>query len=138
MSPTIILRIAGALAAFQGIAHGMLFIRAKPRHGPAEIAVVDAMKSNQFDFAGALRSYWDFYFGYGLEAAAICIVEAVLFFQLASMARSNPALARPMVGLFVAFNMGHALLTARYFFYVPIVFDLMIAACLVWYLVATR
>jgi hypothetical protein len=43
-----------------------------------------------------------------------------------------------MVGLFILVNVGHALLTARYFFYVPIVFDLAIAACLGWAFVTSR
>jgi hypothetical protein len=136
MSPTAILRIAAALAAVQGIAHGALFLRAKPRHGAAEVAVIEAMKSNRFDFAGARRSYWDFYMGYGLEAAAVCLVEAILLAQLASIARLQPAVVRPVIALGVAANLGHAVLTARYFFYRPIVFDLAIAAVLTWAFVA--
>jgi hypothetical protein len=131
-----ILRIAAVLAAVQGTAHGTLFLRAKPRHGAAEVAVIEAMKSNRFDFAGAVRSYWDFYFGYGLEAASICIVEAVFFWQLAKIATTQPTLVRPIVALFIVANIGHALLTARYFFYVPIAFDLLLAACLAWAFVA--
>jgi hypothetical protein len=130
MGPLTLVRTAATLAAVQGIAHGTLFLRAKPRHGPAEVAVIEAMQGNRFDFARATRSYWDFYIGYGLEAAAACLVEAVLFWQLARMAESQPALVRPTVALFVLVNLGHALLAARYFFYVPIVFDLLIATCL--------
>lgn len=135
MHPSLILRIASTLAAIQGTAHGALFLLAKPRHGPTEVAVIEAMKSNRFDFAGATRSYWDFYFGYGVLAAAFCLVEAVLFWQLANLGKASPALVRPMVALFVLVNVGHALLTARYFFYVPIVFDLIIAGFLGWALV---
>ena len=94
------------------------------------------MQANRFDFAGAMRSYWDFYYGYGLEAAAACLVEAVLFWQLARVARSQPTVVQPIVALFVVVNVGHALLVARYFFYVPIVFDLAIAVCLGWALMA--
>jgi hypothetical protein len=139
MSASTILRFSAFLAAVQGIAHGVLFLRAKPRHGAAEVAVIDAMKSNHFDFAGAARSYWDFYFGYGLEAAAVCIVEAILLTQLASIAELQPAVVRPTVALCIAANLGHALLTARYFFYLPIVFDVSIAAVLIWaFVVAGR
>lgn len=130
MSTVLILRIAAGLAAVQGIAHGTLFLRAKPRHGATEVAVVQAMQSNRFDFAGATRSYWDFYFGYGIQAAASCLVEAVLFWQLAKIAESQPRLVLPTVGLFVLVNLGHAALIARYFFWLPMVFDLTIAACL--------
>jgi hypothetical protein len=131
-----LLRVAAGIAAVQGTAHGTLFLRAKPRHGPAEEAVVDAMRSNRFDFAGVTRSYWDFYFGYGLEAAAVCLVEAVLFWQLARIAGVDETLVRPIVLLFLVVNLGHALLTARFFFWVPIVFDRGVAACLGLALVA--
>jgi hypothetical protein len=132
MNTTIILRIAAVLAAVQGTAHSVLFLTAKPRHGAAEVAVIEVMKSNRF-FAGATRSYWDFYFGYGLLAAAACFVQAILFWQLGKIATSHPTLVRPMVGLFVLANVGHALLIARYFsLYITIAFDLLIAACLAW------
>jgi hypothetical protein len=138
MNTPTILRLAAALAAVQGTAHGSLFVRAKPRHGPIEEAVVEAMRSNRFDFAGATRSYWDLYYGYGLQAAAACLVEAILLWQLARIAESQPALVGPIVGLFVLVNVAHAMLTARYFFYLPVVFDLVIAACLTWAFIVTR
>ena len=97
MTMTMILRITAALAAIQGIAHGALFLTAKPRHGPAEEAVVAAMKANRFDFAGA-----------------------------------QPATVRPILLLLVFANLAHIALTARYFFYVPIVFDGALIACLGW------
>jgi len=128
----LLLRVAAALALVQGLAHGILFIRARPTHGPTEVAVIEAMKTNSFNFRGAVRSYWDMYFGYGLEAAAACLVEAVLLWMLADIAKTQPALVRPILGVFVVANLGHIALTARYFFYVPIVFDLAIAITLVW------
>ena len=130
MNPAIIVRAAAFLAALQGIAHGALFITARPRHGDVEVSLVAAMKANRF-FAGGL-SYWDYYFGYGLIAAAVCIVEAVLCWQLATVAESQPLLVRPMLTLIAVANVGHALLLARYFkFPLPIAFDLLIATVLV-------
>jgi hypothetical protein len=126
-----LLRIAAALSAIQGTAHGALFILAKPKHGPVEMAVVDAMRSHSFDFAGAQRSYWDFYYGYGLEAAAVCMVEAILLWLLSGLARTNPTLTRPFVVVFILANVAHILLAARFFFFVPILFDLVIIAALV-------
>jgi hypothetical protein len=133
----LLLRGAAMLATLQGLAHGALFISARPRHGAAETAVIAAMQANRF-FAGGL-GYWDYYFGYGLIAAAACLVEGVLFWQLAGIATVVPALVRPVVVLFVIANVGHALLLVRYFkFPVPIAFDLVIAAVLVTALVASH
>jgi len=130
MKTVMFLRGSAILATIQGLAHAGLFISAKPRHGGAEVAVVDAMKANRF-FAGGL-GYWDYYFGYGLIAAGACLVEAALLWQIATIAQTQPLLVRPMIGLFVLANLGHALLLWRYFkFPLPIAFDVVIASALV-------
>jgi len=69
VKPSLLLRFASGIALVQFAAHTLLFAFSSPKHGPEESAVVEAMKAHRFDFAGSLRSYWDFYFGYGLEAA---------------------------------------------------------------------
>jgi hypothetical protein len=130
MGVVVLLRIAAALAAVQGIAHGMLFVTAKPR-SDAEAAVIAAMRESRF-FAGGSRSYWDLYFGYGLIAAAVCLVEAALLWQLTRVVQVQPTFVRPIVALFVVANLGHALVVWRYFaFPIPILFDALVAACLV-------
>ena len=130
MTVTIALRAAAVVALLQWGAHTMLFVRAAPTHGPEETSVVETMKAHRFIFSGASRSYWDFYYGYGLMAAVVVLVEAVLFWQLAGA----PAIARPLVrsiaALFLAFNIAHAVLAMRYFFLTPVVPDLLIAVCL--------
>jgi len=129
MKTVMLLRGSAILAAVQGLAHAALFISARPRHGDAEVAVVAAMKANRF-FAGGL-GYWDYYFGYGLIAACACLVEAVLLWQIATIADTQPVLVRPMIGVFVLANLGHALLLWRYFkFPLPIAFDVIIASVL--------
>ena len=134
--PIILLRIAAILAAVQGLAHIALFASAKPRYGAAEVAVIEAMKTNRF-FTGGTRSYWDMYFGYGLIAGGVCLVEAVLLWQLARIAAVNPALPRPILALLVLANIAHVLLVARYFmFVIPMVFDVLIAALLAWAYIA--
>src|SRR4029079_7216290 len=109
----LLLRAATILAAIQGIAHAALFITAKPRHGDAEVAVITAMKVNRF-FPGGL-GYWDYYFGYGLIAAAVCLVEAALLWQLAAIAETRAVLVRPMLAIFVVANISHAVILVRYF-----------------------
>jgi len=129
MKTVVLLRASAILAAVQGLAHAALFISAKPRHGDAEVAVVAAMKTNRF-FAGGL-GYWDYYFGYGLVAAAACVVEAALLWQIATIAATQPLLVRPLIAVFVIANVAHALLLARYFkLPLPIAFDVIIAGAL--------
>ncbi|MFI5228333.1 MAG: hypothetical protein ACHQWU_04645 [Gemmatimonadales bacterium] len=128
--PLILFRLAAGLAAIQGLAHGTLVWRYRPRHGAAEVAVIDAMQRNRFNFGGLTRSYWDFYFGYAMVNAFVCLIEAVLFWQLARMTRSAPRDVAPIAAIFVLFNVGHALLAARFFIPIPIVFDVALAALL--------
>jgi hypothetical protein len=136
---TALLSVAAATAFTQFVGHGTLFVRSRPTHGPEEVAVVEAMRTHAFAFAAAPRTYWDMYFGYGLEAAFICLVEAVLLWQLASLAASAPKAVRPMVALVLAANIAHLVMLARYFaFPLPMMFDAAIAALLGWALFVTR
>jgi hypothetical protein len=127
-----LLRVVAIVAFIQFLGHGSMFVRAKPTHGAEETAVVESMKTHAFRFAAAPRSYWDMYVGYGLEAAFICLIEAVLFWQLAGIASGNAAGVRPIVALFAGANVAHIALLARYFaFPLPMAFDAVIAAVLV-------
>ena len=130
MTPTMFLRIGSVVALVQFAAHTLLFVSSAPKHGPEETAVVEAMKGHRFDFMGSMRSYWDFYFGYGLEAAFVCLIEAVLLWQLATIAKTDALVVRPIAALFFLANVGHAVLAWKYFFITPIVPDVVIAVCL--------
>lgn len=116
--------------ALQWAAHTILFLRARPSHGAEEIAVVETMKAHRFDLAGSSRSYWDLYFGYGLLAAVVVLVEAVLLWQLAGATVQARPLVTSIAALFLAYNLAHLVITARYFFITPMIPDALIAACL--------
>src|SRR6266571_5337249 len=123
MTTSTLLRVTAVVALLQFFGHAALFVRAKPTHGDAEVTVVAAMKAHRM------------YFGYGLEAAFICLVEAILFWQLAIIAGTTPAMVRPIIALFLVANVAHAILVTRYFFLVPLVPDILIALLLAWTLV---
>jgi len=122
------LRIAAAAAAIQGAAHGAMVLRYTPVHGAAEAAVVAAMQSNHFLFAGALRSYWDFYTGYAMMSAFTCAIEALMLWRLAAYVRTSGDVVRSVAAVFVLFNAGHAVLAAHFFFVLPVTFDLLLIA----------
>jgi hypothetical protein len=128
MTAPLLLRIVAVVALLQFVGHGAMFVRARPTHGPQEVAVVQAMQSHAFKFALAPRTYWDMYFGYGLEAAFVCLVEAVLFWQLAGAMSADAALVRSIATLFAVGNVAHCVMLVRYFaFPLPMVFDAIIA-----------
>lgn len=125
-----LLLAATALALLQYIGHATLFLRGTPPHGPEEVELIDSMKTRRWRFSGALRSYWDFLFGYGLLVILWGFFEVFLLWQLSALA-TNPSISiKPLIlGLLVT-NLAHAFLTFRYFFIVPPIFDLLVAATL--------
>jgi hypothetical protein len=128
MTAPLLLRIVAVVALLQFIGHGTLFVRARPVHGPEETAIVAAMHSRAFRFAAAPRTYWDMYFGYGLEAAFVCLIEAVLFWLMSGASLGDSGLVRSVAILFAVANIAHGIMVARYFaFPVPILFDALIA-----------
>lgn len=129
MKPAIYLRAAAVLTFIHGVLHtiGGVFGGAPP--GPQQTAVL-AMKSNVFETMGVTRSYWDFFLGYGLFISVNLFLQAVLFWQLAGMAKKDSAGVRPIVALFAIGYLGIAFLAWRYFFAGPMVAELLIAGCL--------
>jgi len=116
------LRIASILALVQYSAHALLFLTGSLSHS-SPIASVAASRTH---------SYWDFSFGYGLLAIVSGVVEVILLWQLASIAKRHSAEVRPAVALFIFANLTHAVLVWRYFSLIaPVVFDIIIAMLLV-------
>ena len=131
MITPLLLRLAAGLALVQGLAHGSLLLSYRPSHGPDEVALVQSMQATAFDFGGFQpHSYWEMYIGYGLFAALTCVIEALLFWQLARVAATIPARVRPLAAVFIVANLGYAALMARYFFWMPLMFDLLVASLL--------
>ena len=120
----VFLRIAAGLSLLQGVGHAAAVVRWAPMRGAREAAVVDAMKSQFFVFQSLVRSYWDFFFGYGLLTAFNCLVEAALLWQVSRLASSSdPPAMTMMVAIFLIANLTHGYLDWRYFFFTPVIFD---------------
>lgn len=122
------LRIAAIIAALYAAGHtaGMPWT---PGQGLLAQGVLEAMRDVQFRAAGAVRSYWDFYQGFGLAISVLLAVEALAPWQLAALARQG-ARYRAMTATHLA---GFALLgvvAARYIFALPLWLALAIASCL--------
>src|SRR5713101_1616350 len=65
MNSSTFLRVASiiTLLYFAGHTAGIPWT---PAVGPGEVAVLEAMKSHSFATQGFQRTYWDFYFGFGV------------------------------------------------------------------------
>jgi len=129
MKPTLFLRIASVITFVHAVLHTVGGVFGKVAPGPATNAV-QAMKLNQFLLMGNMRSYWDFYLGMGLAVSIFLTAEAVIFWQLASLAKSGPGRLRPII---VTFLLGYILLSVnsgRYFFVAPVITEILICVCL--------
>ncbi|MEP6884374.1 MAG: hypothetical protein ABJC66_06470 [Gammaproteobacteria bacterium] len=102
-----------------------------PVHGPNEQAVVDAMRNVRFSAMGSVRSYWDFYQGFGIALSGLLAVQAVLLWQLANVARDGGRY-RAMLATHLAGFLFNAVVIGAYIFVLPLAFTLAIALCLLW------
>jgi hypothetical protein len=129
MRPVIYLRIASVLTFIHAVLHtvGGVFGGAAPGVQQATVAV---MKANEFPALGVMRSYWDFYRGMGLAVSVFLTAEAIVFWQLASLAKTDALRLRPVLATFSIGYLGVAVVSYRYFFWAPVITEILIAGCL--------
>jgi hypothetical protein len=130
MKTTLFLRIASVLAIVHAVLHTIGGVISKPRNGAPELAIIEAMKSRSFDVMGSLRTYWDFFFAYGILVSIALLVEGILFWQLATIAKTNAAAVKPILILFTLNFLVTSVIAWKYFFFAPAVTELLIAASL--------
>jgi hypothetical protein len=137
MRSTLFLRIASVLTLIHAALHtiGGVFGGADP--GPQQTAVA-AMKANEFVVMGVTRSYWDFHMGLGLVVSVFLTVEAVVFWQLASLAKTDALRLRPILATFLVGFLGVAVVSYQYFFVAPVITEILIAVCLGLAIVAAK
>ena len=129
MRTTLFLRIASVLAIVHAILHTIGGMLSKPNNGAPEIAIIEAMKSRAFNVMGSMRTYWDFFYGYGWLVAITLLVQGILFWQLGNIAKTNAPI-RPILLLFCFNFLATTVIAWKYFFIAPAVTELLIAAFL--------
>jgi hypothetical protein len=97
---------------------------------PGETDVLRSMGIFRFDALGSNRSYLDFYLGFGYIISLYMFAQALLLWQLASLASLPDGRVRPMVATFFALSVGATALDWALFFVVPTVSNLIISICL--------
>ncbi len=101
-----------------------------PYTDPEATSVLEAMKGHSFEAEGFKGTYWDLYFGFGLIISVYLLVQAVVLWQVASLAKADAARVRPIVVSFLVAFAINAALSWKYFFVVPVVMAGLIAICL--------
>ncbi len=136
MRPVLFLRIASVLTFVHAALHtiGGVFGQTPP----VVQQVVAAMKANEFVAMGATRTLWDFHMGLGLAVSVFLTVEAVVFWQLGSLAKTDALQLRPVLATFLVGYLGVAVVSYKYFFAGPVITELLIALCLVLAIVGAK
>ena len=128
MKAPLFLRIASILSFLFAVGHTL---GGRKSWSPAgETEVLRAMKSVHFHAQGVDRTYWDFYAGFGLTISVSLLLQAVLLWQLATIAKADPLRLRPLIASFFLASVASAYVSWRFIFAVPVVFSALLATCL--------
>jgi len=131
MTARVLYRIAAVVFLLFAAGHTFGFLSFRPTSAEG-LAVFNAMNSVAFDFNGAVRSYGEFYTGFGLQVSAYLVFCAFLAWHLGSIAASQPKAIGVLAWAFVVVQLAILVLSVLYFFLVPALLSAVILVCLVW------
>lgn len=136
MTTTRMLRIAAAISLLFTLGHSMGGLQQwSPMGGNA---VLKAMTDVRFDTMGVSRSYLDFYMGFGWSLSVFMLMETVLLWQLASLAKTEPARVRPSIAVIALATAGSGIIAWRFILPVPALFSVVLVIPLLIAFVAAR
>src|SRR5215472_2930200 len=121
VTTTLLLRIASIISLLFTIGHSMGGLKQWSPMG--DNPVLTSMTEVRFDTMGANRSYLDFFLGFGWSIAVFMLMEAILLWQLASLARAEPARLRPIIAVIALATACTAVIAWRFIFPVPALFS---------------
>jgi len=129
MKPSLVYRIAAVLLVLFAVGHTLGFQQSDPSWGVDSL--LGLMRSSRFEVQGFTRSYWDLFLAAGFSVGAFYLFSAVLAWQLAGLPAETLAGMRLGVWAFALCFAVIALVSFRYLFVIPIVFSVLVTACLI-------
>ncbi|HWY67426.1 MAG TPA: hypothetical protein VNX88_02115 [Terriglobales bacterium] len=120
MTTTLFLRIASAISLLFTLGHSSGGLQKWSPMGDNE--VLKAMTAVHFDVMGTNRSYLDFYLGFGWSISVAMLMQTLLLWQMASLARTSPASVRPMIAVIALATVASGVIAWRFIFPVPALF----------------
>jgi len=128
MKTRLTLRIASIVMFLFAAGHSL---GGKDSWSPAgETDVLRAMRSVRFDAGGVSRTYMDFYMGFGWTLAVFMLLQAVLLWQIAAIAKRDAPSVRPMIASFFIATVASACVSWILILPIPVIFSALLAACL--------
>jgi hypothetical protein len=130
MNATIALRITSIISLLLTAGHTL---GGRSSWSPGgETATLRLMRASHMSVLGVTRSYHDFYIGFGYSLSVFMLLQTVLLWQLAGLARTQPQIVRPLLVSFLVATLASAAIAWELIFPIPVVFLLVIAAGLAW------
>jgi hypothetical protein len=118
---TLWLRIASVISLLFTVGHTVGGLQRWSPTGDND--VLRQMTAVHFDVMGANRSYVDFYMGFGWSLSVAMVLQTVLLWQVASLARRNASGVRPMIAVFALTTLASTVIAWRFIFLVPALFS---------------
>ena len=124
MTATRLLRVASVVSLLFTIGHSLGGRQQWSPMGGND--VLKAMTTVRFETMGANRSYLDFFMGFGWSISVAMLLQTVLLWQMAGLARTNPTGVRPMIAAFALATAASGIVAWRFIFPVPALFSLVL------------
>ncbi len=129
MTTTVWLRISSVIALLFAAGHTLGGLKSWSPMG--ENPVLKSMRDVHFNVMGVSRTYLDFYLGFGYSLTVAQLMQAVLLWQLATLARSSAAPIRPLIAVIALANLAGAIVAWQFILPIPALFALFLLASLV-------
>jgi hypothetical protein len=132
---TLLLRIASVISLLFTAGHTLGGLKKWSPMGENE--VLKAMTTVRFETMGANRSYLDFFMGFGWSISVAMLLQTVLLWQMASLARTDVAPVRPKIAVLALATLASGVIAWRFIFPVPALFSgVLLIALVAAYVVA--
>ncbi len=128
MNTARLLRIASGVSFLFAAGHTL---GAREAWSPmGETAVLNAMRTVRFDVMGVNRTYLDFYRGFGFTLSVFLLLQGILLWQLATLAKNASLQVKGMVASFGLASLVCAIISWEFILPIPAIFAAALTACL--------
>ena len=137
MGTTIALRIASILSLLTAAGHSL---GGRSSWSPAGVNdTLRDMQSFHMDVFGVSRTYYDFFMGFGHSISIYMLLQAVLLWLLAGLAKRELKSVRPFIAAFLLASFALVLVSWIFIFPIPAACFALVTVCLaVSYVLALR
>jgi hypothetical protein len=136
MTTTLLLRIASVISLLFTAGHSLGGLKKWSPTG--DNPALSAMTGVRFETMGVSRSYLDFYMGFGWSISVAMLMQTVLLWQMASLARTDVKHVRPMIAVIALATLASGVIAWRFIFPIPALFSGALLIALVAAFVAAR